>query len=45
MGIAGLRESQQPLQVDLPRRVVQKIGTADDVSDALRAVIDATAST
>jgi hypothetical protein len=39
MRITWFREAQQLQQIDLAGRVVQEIGAADDVGDALRGVI------
>src|SRR5260221_837057 len=40
MGIVGSRESQQSLQMDLPRGVVQKVGAPYHVRHALDCIVD-----
>src|ERR1700688_4601658 len=40
MGIVGSRESQQSLQMDLPRRVVQKVGAPYHVRHTLGCIVD-----
>ena len=39
MSVAGFGLSQQPLQINLAGRVIQEIGAANDVRDALRGII------
>lgn len=40
MHVAGLRCAERPDELDLPGRVVEQVGAAHDVGDALMDVVD-----
>lgn len=39
MCVSGCRQAQRPLQKNLSRCALQKVGTADDIGNALRSVV------
>src|SRR3954465_5462954 len=39
MQIIGVRQAQQPLQINLPWRGIQQIGAADHIRHALRGIV------